>query len=127
MMKHPSANHGPEYRSRLGHPLNAEPGQPRVQVTYRGEVIADSRDALRFEEPHYPPVYYFPRQDVMMERLERSSHESFCAYKGYATYYSIKNGPENAVWSYEDPYDKMRALEGRIAFYPEKVDSILIG
>jgi uncharacterized protein (DUF427 family) len=76
-------------------------------------VIADSRDALRFDEPHYPPVYYFPRQDVMMERLERSSHESFCAYKGYATYYSIKNGPENAVWSYEDPYDRMRALEGR--------------
>jgi uncharacterized protein (DUF427 family) len=126
-MKSPSSSPGHEYRSRLGHPLNVEPGGPRVQVTYRGEVIADSRDALRFEEAMYPPVYYFPRQDVMMERLERSSHESFCAYKGYATYYSIKNGPEDAVWSYEDPYDKMRALEGRIAFYPDKVDSILIG
>jgi len=126
-MKSPSSSPGHEYRSRLGHPLNVEPGGPRVQVTYRGEVIADSRDALRFEEAMHPPVYYFPRQDVMMERLERSSHESFCAYKGYATYYSIKNGPEDAVWSYEDPYDKMRALEGRIAFYPDKVDSILIG
>lgn len=126
-MKNPSASNEPEFRSRLGHRLNAEPGKPRVQVTYRGEVIADSWDALRFDEPPYPPVFYFPRQDVKMERLERSSHESFCPYKGYATYYSIKNGPENAVWSYEDPYDKMRALEGRLAFYPDKVDSIITG
>ena len=126
-MKSPTANTTPAYRNRLGHSLNAEPGGPRVQVTYRGEVIADSRDALRLDEPPYPPVYYFPRQDVNMDRLERSCHESFCPHKGYASYYSIKDGPEDAVWSYEDPYDRMRPLEGRIAFYPDKVDSILIG
>jgi len=62
-----------------------------------------------------------------MERLERSCHESFCPWKGYATYYSIKNGPEDASWSYEDPYDRMRAIEGRLAFYTDKVDSITIG
>ena len=122
-----TANSTPVYRTRMGHSLNVEPGGPRVLVTYRGEIIADSRDALRYDEPPYPPVYYFPRQDVNMERLERSCHESFCAHKGYATYYSIKDGPEDAVWSYEDPYDRMRAIEGRIAFYPDKVDSILIG
>ena len=126
-MKSPTANSTPTYRSRLGHSLNADPGGPRVQVVYRGEIIADSRDALRLDEPPYPPVYYFPRQDVIMERLERSCHESFCPHKGYATYYSIKDGPEDAVWSYEDPYDRMRPLEGRVAFYANKVDSILIG
>ena len=126
-MKSPSAGPRPEYRGRLGHSLNVDPGGPRVQVTYRGEVIADSRDAMRLDEPPYPPVFYFPRQDVKMERLEVSSYESFCPWKGYATYYSIKDGPENAVWSYEDPYDRMRAIEGRVAFYPDKVDSILIG
>jgi len=126
-MKNLSANSTPKFRSRLGHSLNCDPGGPRVQVTYRGEVIADSRDAMRLDEPPYPPVYYFPRQDVKMERLERSYNESFCPWKGYATYYSIKDGPEDAVWSYEDPYDRMRAIEGRIAFYPDKVDSILIG
>ena len=126
-MKHSPASHGPEYRSRLGHPLNADPGHPRVQVTYRGEVIADSRDALRLDEPPHPPAFYFPRQDVKMDLLERSNYESFSPHKGYASYYSIKDGPEDAAWSYEDAYDKMRVLEGRIAFYPDKVDSILVG
>ena len=126
-MEKRSVNTEPEYRSRLGHPLNVEPGGPRVQVTYKGEVIADSRDALRYEEPLFPPVYYIPRQDVKMELLERSNYESFSPHKGYASYFSIKNGPEDAAWSYEDAYDKMRALEGRIAFYPDKVDSILVG
>jgi len=99
----------------------------RVQVMFRGEVIADSCDALRFDDTTYQAIYYFPRQDVKMERLERSSHESFCPFKGSATHYSIKDGPEDAVWSYEHPYDRMRVIEGRIAFYPDKVDSILAG
>jgi len=99
----------------------------RVQVMFKGEVIADSRDALRFDDPTYPAIYYFPRQDVRMDRLERSSHESFCPFKGSATHYSIKGGPADAVWSYEHPYDRMRVIEGRVAFYPDKVDSILAG
>ena len=106
---------------------SARPAGPRVQVIYRGVVIADSRDALRLDEMNFPAAYYFPRRDVKMDRLERSHHESFSPYKGYATYYSIKDGPENAVWSYEDPYDRMRALEGRLAFYADKVDSIVVG
>jgi uncharacterized protein (DUF427 family) len=107
--------------------LNPRLPGPRVQVIYRGEVIADSRDAMRLDEETCPAVYYFPRSHVKMERLVRSSHESFCPFKGYATYYSIKGGPEDAVWSYEDPYDEMSVLEGRLAFYPDKVDSILVG
>ena len=126
-MKSTTANPTPTYRTRLGHSLNVEPGGPRVQVLYRGQILADSRDAFRYDEPPYPPVYYFPRQDVNMERLQRSCQESFSPHKGYATYYSIKDGPEDAVWSYEDPYDRMRAIEGRIAFYADKVDSILVG
>ena len=126
-MKSATANPAPDSNRRQLHGVRPRRGEPRVQVTYRGEVIADSRDALRLDEETYPAVYYFPREDVKMERLERSSHESFCPHKGYATYYSIKGGPQNAVWSYEDPYDEMSALEGRLAFDPDKVDSILAG
>ena len=71
-----------------------------------------------------PVVYYIPRKDVRMERLVRTSHHSYCPFKGEASYYSLKNGPENAVWSYERPYDEMAALKDLIAFYPHKVDSI---
>ena len=99
----------------------------RVRVSYRGELVADSADALRLEEGSYPAVYYFPRKDVKMERLERTSHTTHCPYKGDASYFSLKGGPQNAVWSYETPFDEMKAIGEHLAFYPDKVDSISIG
>jgi uncharacterized protein (DUF427 family) len=96
----------------------------RVKVTYKGEVIADTRNAIALSEGDYPVVYYVPRQDVNMDRLTRSSHRTHCPFKGDASYFSLKNGVENAVWSYEKPYDEMLAIKDRLAFYPDKVDSI---
>jgi len=99
----------------------------RVRVTLKGEVIADSRDAVAMKEGDYPVVYYFPRKDVRMDRLERTEHRSYCPFKGHASYFSFKGGAENAVWTYEDPYDDMLAIKERLAFYPSKVDSIAAG
>ncbi len=102
------------------------PAGVRVRITFNGEVIADSRDALRLEEGKYAPVYYVPRKDVKMERLIRTSHTSHCPHKGDATYYSICNGQtaRNAVWSYEQPIEAVAAIREHLAFYPDKVDSI---
>jgi uncharacterized protein (DUF427 family) len=102
------------------------PAGRRVRVTFRGEVIADSRDALELKEGGYPPVYYFPRRDVQMEKLGRTAHSTHCPYKGDASYYSIAGGPDNAVWSYEAPIAGMQAIQGLLAFYPHKVDSIAV-
>ena len=44
--------------------------------------------------------------------------------KGHASYYSLKNGADNAVWTYEIPYDEMKAIQERLAFYPDEIDSI---
>jgi uncharacterized protein (DUF427 family) len=98
----------------------------RVRVTVNGEAIADSRGAIELKEGSYPVAYYFPRQDVKMERLERTSHSTHCPFKGDASYYSIVNGPANAVWSYERPYDEMLDIKDLLAFYPDKVDSITV-
>ena len=59
-----------------------------------------------------------------MDRLERTTHTSYCPFKGQASYYSLKGGPANAVWSYEAPYDEMMAIKELLAFYPDRVDSI---
>jgi uncharacterized protein (DUF427 family) len=104
--------------------ITIDPAGVRVRVTAKGEVVADSRDALALKEGDYPVVYYFLRKDVKMDRLVRAEHHSYCPFKGHASYWSFKGGAENAVWSYEDPYDDMRAIKERLAFYPDKVDSI---
>jgi len=119
-------NSGPGYKKHPDHRLAAKPAAMRVQVTLKGEVIADSTDAIRLEEGDYPAVYYFPRKDVKMERLARSSHETYCPFKGTASYYSLKGAADNAVWTYEQPYDEMLAIKQRLAFYPDKVDSITV-
>ena len=98
----------------------------RVRVTVNGEVIADSRAAIELREGNYPVAYYLPREDVRMERLARTSRSTHCPFKGDASYFSIVGGPENAVWSYERPYDEMADIEGLLAFYPDKVDSITV-
>ncbi|MEA3193308.1 MAG: hypothetical protein QOD26_1641 [Betaproteobacteria bacterium] len=102
--------------------IKVAPAGATVRVTFKGTLIAESRDALALKEGSYPTVYYFPRKDVKMERLVRSSHKTHCPFKGDASYYSLKDGPENAVWSYEQPFDEMAAIKERLAFYPDKVE-----
>ena len=106
--------------------MKLSPANVRVRVTFNGEVVADSREALVLEEGKYAPVYYLPRKDVKMERLIRTSHTTHCPHKGDATYYSVSNGrtARNAVWSYEQPIEQVRAIKDNLAFYPEKVDAI---
>ena len=113
-------NPAPGFKQRPEHRIVTKPAGSRMQVTLKGEVIADTHDALRMEEGSYSPVYYFPRKDVKMDRLVRSDHSTHCPFKGDASYFSIKDGPENAVWSYEQPYDEMTAIRELLAFYPDK-------
>jgi uncharacterized protein (DUF427 family) len=124
-----SDNSGPGWKKYPKHRITTNPADVRVQVRVNGEIIADTRDALELHESMEgstvaPVVYYVPRKDVKMERLARSSHQTYCPFKGQASYYSLVNGPENLVWSYEQPYDEMLAIKERLAFYPDKVDSI---
>ena len=102
--------------------ITTRPAGVRVVAKFRGETIADTRDALALTEGSYPVVYYFPRKDVKMDRLERTAHSSHCPYKGDASYYSLKGGPENAVWTYEHPFVEMAPIQDRLAFYPDKVE-----
>jgi uncharacterized protein (DUF427 family) len=123
-MKQSTGNPAPGFKKYPDNRITAKPAGVRVRVTFNGEVIADSRDAIRLEEGDYPAVFYFPRKDVKMDRLTRTTHSTHCPFKGDASYFSLVNGSENAVWSYEQPYDEMMAIKDLLAFYPDKVDSI---
>ena len=117
MGTHPS----PGFKKRPDYRIAVSPAGAQVRVLFGNEVIADTRDALTMREGDYPLVYYFPRKDVKMERLERSTHRTHCPFKGDASYFSLKDGPRDAVWSYEQPFDEMAAIREYLAFYPDKV------
>lgn len=109
------------------HPISITPAKAHIVVTLAGRRIAESREALSLKEASYPAVYYIPRKDVDMTQLQRTSHQTYCPYKGDCAYYSIAAGGErslNAVWTYEAPYEAVAPIAGYLAFYPERVDSI---
>jgi uncharacterized protein (DUF427 family) len=128
-MKPSTGNPAPGYKKYPGHRIETKRASVRVRVTFKGEVIADTKDAIAMQEAMRPGgstvapvVYYIPRKDVKMDRLMRTSHRTHCPFKGDASYFSFKDGPENAVWSYEQPYDEMTLIKDLLAFYPDKVE-----
>lgn len=106
------------------HPITVTAHPGRVQVLFEGHVIADSVNVLTLKESTYKPVFYFPRDDVAMDYLHRTDHSTHCPYKGDASYFTLDmDGDirENAVWTYETPYDAMSVITERVAFYPNVV------
>jgi uncharacterized protein (DUF427 family) len=111
------------------HPITVELSHSRVVVSVAKIEIVNSTAALILREASYPPVLYIPRKDADMSRLERSDHATYCPYKGDCSYYSIPlGGPAsvNAVWTYERPYAAVAEIQGHLAFYPDRVESINI-
>lgn len=107
------------------HPIEITANPNRVVVTFDGLRIADTTDALSFEEAGYPAVAYIPREDVDMSRLARTAHTTHCPFKGDASYFSIESEgatAENAVWTYEEPYPAVADIRDRLAFYTDKVE-----
>jgi len=122
-------NPAPGFRKYPAHRVSINPSNAHVRVMLGGEVIADTREALELHESVgegkktvAPVVYYVPRKDVKMDRLAHTAHRTHCPFKGDASYFSVVAGPENAVWSYESPYDEMAAIRERLAFYPDKFE-----
>jgi uncharacterized protein (DUF427 family) len=95
----------------------------RVTVSFDGEVLADSVRTLLVDEQDHGLVFYFPPDDVRLERFVADDRTSRCPYKGTATYRRLDDsGTEVLAWSYEDPYPEVNRLAGFVAFYQDVVD-----
>jgi len=110
-----------------GHTIVVRDNGHRVRVIHGGVTVADTQAALTLSETGLPDVFYFPREHVNMARLERSTHTSHCPFKGDASYYHLRTEDgliENAVWSYEAPFERVSQIKGYLAFYTSRVDRI---
>lgn len=119
----------PGHRKFPDHKVREEPLRQRWRVEVDGEILAESTDVIKVDEDGSPVRLYFPRADVRMEKLKRTATTTECPFKGTARYFSLKVSGKtlkDAVWTYEEPFDEHRALEGRLAFYEEKFPQIVI-
>jgi uncharacterized protein (DUF427 family) len=106
-------------------PPRLEATERHVEVVCGGQIIAETRRALRILETSHPPVYYIPPEDVRMDLLIPSTRHTYCEYKGEASYWTIKAGGQevrDAAWSYPNPNPPYEALRNYLAFYAGRVE-----
>ncbi len=115
--------------TRAGHDIKVERIEDRVLVVIEGETIADTTFAIRVLETGLEPVIYIPKNDIReIDLIKCGDYE--CPFKGHAEFYTIRHGAhdiENAAWSYSEPFMSLPELQGRVAFYPNKVQEIKVG
>jgi uncharacterized protein (DUF427 family) len=130
----PDGNSAPGFARQPDRIMEYTPADQQVRVTFEGQTIADSLSAIALREEDYPVAYYIPQADARMDLMARTDHSTHCPFKGDASYWTIQTGAktggnnaENAVWSYETPFDEAKVIEGYLAFYGSKVDAIEVG
>ena len=119
-----ASNPAPGFKLKPEHEVKCELFRGELAVSLDGTEIARSTSAVLVSETNHNPVYYIPSSDVNADFLVDSSHITRCPFKGKARYWNVHVGEheiDNALWSYEMPYDEVLELAGLMAFYPSKV------
>lgn len=93
-----------------------------VTATLGKTELARSTRALKVKEVGYDvydAVIYFPREDVAMDRLQRTEKTTHCPLKGDTEYFDALGDEAvvtDAAWSYNRTIDIAKELEDHIAF-----------
>ncbi len=86
-----------------------------MKAIWNNQVIAESNDTVTIEGNKY-----FPADSIKKEFFKDSKTNSFCPWKGTASYYSIevdgKTNPD-AAWYYASAKEAAKNIEGKVAFW----------
>ena len=88
-----------------------------MQAIWNNQILAESDDTVVIENNHY-----FPVKSLNKEFFTESDTNSFCPWKGEASYYSVKvDGQINAdaAWYYSEPYEAAKEIKDRVAFWKD--------
>ena len=100
-----------------------------VRIILDQDLLAETDRGRVIFETALPPRWYLPREDVRAELIE-SETQTGCAYKGFASYYSLRlrdRIEQDIAWVYETPRSEVSSIAGMIAFFNERVDIELDG
>lgn len=90
------------------------------------QVIAETRRPLVLYESGFAPRWYVPREDTDESSLKPVDGQTFCPYKGIASYYDI-GGRKRAAWSYVNAWPEVGRVRNLVSFEPDKIDVYLDG
>ena len=111
-------------------PPRVEPVPDRLRVVHGGVTVADTVRGWRVLETSHPPTYYLPVADVLAGALVPAAGQSWCEWKGQASYFDVVAGGRRAAraaWSYPRPTPAFAAIRDHVAFHAALVDSCWVG
>ncbi|MFI8190525.1 DUF427 domain-containing protein [Streptomyces sp. NPDC085946] len=103
-----------------GHRITIEQGTQRVRVVHGGRVLAQTDRPLVLRETGCPVRYYIPPQDVRLDLLTPSGTQTYCPFKGTASYWSLPDAAD-LVWAYPDPEPDVAPIKDHLCFYEVEV------
>jgi uncharacterized protein (DUF427 family) len=89
-------------------------------------VIADTQHPLALYESGFASRWYVQRADVDESALKLVDGQTFCPYKGIASYYDI-GIRKRAAWSYVNAWTEVSRVSNLVSFEPDKIDVFLDG
>ncbi|NDZ17977.1 hypothetical protein C7T35_08590 [Variovorax sp. WS11] len=88
--------------------------------------IADTKRPVVLYESGFAPRWYVMRQDVDENALIPTEGQTFCPYKGLASYYDIGDH-KRAAWYYPQAWIEVARISNLVSFEPDKVEVYLDG
>jgi uncharacterized protein (DUF427 family) len=90
------------------------------------QVIADTQQPLVLYESGFAPRWYVRREDIAESLLRLVEAQTFCPYKGLASYYDVGER-KRAAWSYVGAWPEVARVHNLVSFEPDKIDVYLDG
>ncbi|MBA3746449.1 MAG: DUF427 domain-containing protein [Solirubrobacterales bacterium] len=108
------------------HRILFEADRRRLRAFAGDALVLDTTGAHLLHETGIRPVAYVPFEDFDHDLLTRSDSSTHCPFKGDASYWTLRAGPddvrEDAVWAYEEPIEGASWLRGYAALVPNAAD-----
>ncbi len=108
------------------HRIDIRRSSRHLVVRGNDQDVADTHAPLVLYESGFAPRWYVPRADVLAEALHPVEGQTFCPYKGVASYYDIGDA-RNAAWSYRAPFQEVARIADLVSFEPDKVTITIDG
>jgi len=108
------------------HRINTRQASRHLIVRDGRRVVAGTTGPLALYESGFAPRWYVPRADLDEAALTSAQGQTFCPYKGLASYYDIGDA-HRAAWSYKDAWTEARRISGLVSFEPDKIAVYLDG
>jgi uncharacterized protein (DUF427 family) len=111
------------------HRIDVLPSSRHVRLELDGQLLAESSRPVLLFETMLPVRYYLPREDIRAELIP-SPTQTYCAYKGQASYWSAAIGGgvvRDLAWAYHQPLHDAAHVRDLTAFFDERIDVTIDG